>query len=99
MTGHPYVQDEPPEEPADKVRWIDTDVMIADPLAKLMESEKLIYTLKTNHWDIQQPQHSIWIKRAKQLKRRKTEHTGIDNQQEVSPAENYTGEINLIDLD
>ena len=32
--------------------------------------------------------HSIWIKRAKQLKRRKTEHTGIDNQQEVSPAEN-----------
>ena len=83
------MQDEPPEEPADKVRWIDTDVMIADPLAKLMESD----------WDIQQPHHSIWIKRAKQLKRRKTEHTGIDNQQEVSPAENYTGEINLIDLD
>ena len=41
LTGAPYVQDEPPEEPTDKVRWLDTDVMIADPLTKLMESEKL----------------------------------------------------------
>lgn len=85
LTGDPYVQDEPPEEPMDKVRWLDTDVMIADPLTKPMESEKLIYTL---------------IKRAKRLKRRKTEHTEIDTQQEVSQAESYTGgETNLIDLD
>jgi hypothetical protein len=100
LTGDPYVQDEPPEEPTDKVRWLDTDVMIADPLTKLMESEKLIYTLKTNHWDIQQLHHAILIKRAKRLKRRKTEHTEIDTQQEVSQAESYTGgETNLIDLD
>ena len=100
LTGDPYVQDEPPEEPTDKVRWFDTDVMIAVPLTKLMESEKLIYTLKTNHWDIQQLHHAILIKRAKRLKRRKTEHTEIDTQQEVSQAESYTGgETNLIDLD
>ena len=96
LTGDPYA----PEEPTDKVRWLDTDVMIADPLTKLMESEKLIYTLKTNHWDIQQLHHAILIKRAKRLKRRKTEHTEIDTQQEVSQAESYTGgETNLIDLD
>ena len=97
LTGDPYVQDEPPEEPTDKVRWFDTDVMIAVPLTKLMESEKLIYTLKTNHWDIQQLHHSILIKRAQQLKRRKAEHIEIDNQQEASQAGSCTGgEINLI---
>ena len=69
--GDPTVQDEMPKHPTDKVRWIDTDVMLADPLTKQMEAIKLIEALDSNMWNIRQPIESIVKKRAKQLSRRK----------------------------
>ncbi|CAE7258466.1 unnamed protein product [Symbiodinium natans] len=65
-------QDDRPEEPTDEVRWIDTDVMVADPLTKVMESTKLVECLFTNCLKVEQPIESVIKKRAKQLQRRKT---------------------------
>ena len=70
--GNPYVQDERPKHPTDDVRWIDTDVMLADPLTKVMEPVKLLEALESNFWDTQQPLESVLKKKAKQLARRKT---------------------------
>ena len=70
--GDPYYLDDRPSEPTDEVRWIDTDVMVADPLAKVMESTKLAECLTTNKLNIEQPIDSVIKKRAKQLQRRKT---------------------------
>ena len=70
--GDPYYQDDRPEEPTDEVRWIDTDVMVADPLTKVMESTKLVECLFTNCLKVEQPIESVIKKRAKQLQRRKT---------------------------
>ena len=70
--GDPYYLDDRPSEPTDEVRWIDTDVMVADPLTKVMESTKLVECLTTNKLNIEQPIDSVIKKRAKQLQRRKT---------------------------
>ena len=53
------------------MRWIDTDVMIADPLTKAMEADKLMAALDSNHWDIEQLIESVIKKKAKQLARLK----------------------------
>ena len=37
-----------PEDATDLVRWIDTDVMVADPLTKTMEPVKLAEILDTS---------------------------------------------------
>ena len=72
-TGDLYEEDCKPKDKdlADKVRWIDTDVMVADPLTTLMEPTKLVHVLETNALDIEHPLDSILKKRAKQLQRRK----------------------------
>ena len=44
-----------PVDATDTVRWIDTDVMIADPLTKLMDPAKLIHVMRTGTYDIAQP--------------------------------------------
>ena len=56
------------------VRWIDTDVMIADPLTKVME--QVVEALKTNTFDMEQPLESVVKKRANQLPRRSTKKCG-----------------------
>ena len=68
------MEDERPsrEEAADVVWWIDTDIMIVDPLTKAMSSEKLYEALDNNFWDLKQPIESIEKKRLKQRQRRKT---------------------------
>ena len=68
------LEDERPsrEEAADVVQWIDTDIMIVDPLTKAMSSEKLYEALDTNFWNLKQPIESIEKKRLKQRQRRKT---------------------------
>ena len=68
------MEDERPsqDEAADVVQWIDTDIMIVDPLTKAMSSEKLYQALDSNFWDLKQPIESIEKKRLKQLQRRKT---------------------------
>ena len=76
------MRDELPEEATDLVRWIDTDVMIADPLTKAMEPVKLIEMLDTNVWDITQPIEAVQKKRAKQAARRKA----LDTWERVDPA-------------
>ena len=62
--------DDIPKTTTDKCRWIDTDVMLADPLTKVMEPWKLDEALETNYWSLKQPIESILKKKAKQLQRR-----------------------------
>ena len=68
----PMVCDDIPkkEDRTDLVIWVDTDVMIADPLTKQMEPEKLVHTMKTGIWDQTQPIESLAKKRIKQEQRR-----------------------------
>eukprot|EP00439_Symbiodinium_sp_Y106_P017340 s506_g2.t1 len=72
--GDPFYGDYKPADNqlTDIVRWVDTDVMIADPLTKVMESTNLVEVLKTNTLDVEQPLESVVKKRAKQLQRRST---------------------------
>ena len=72
--GDDNVEDErPPEgQAADVVRWVDTDVMLVDPMTKAMSSEKLYAALDSNSWSLEQPIESFLKKRAKQAERRKT---------------------------
>jgi hypothetical protein len=70
--GDPHVQDEPPSNPTDMIRWIDTDVMLADPLTKSMDAKTLVEALDNCYWDLTQPADSLIKKKAKQLARRKT---------------------------
>ena len=69
--GDPFLQDERPKIVTDNIRWIDTSVMIADPLTKLMDPVKLVEAIDTNRWSIEQPINSVIVKKAKQLQRRK----------------------------
>ena len=69
--GDPHMDDEMPKEPTDIVRWVDTDVMIADPMTKVMEPDKLHTALDNNRWNFEQPIEAVLKKRAKQLKRKK----------------------------
>ena len=65
--GDPYEEDYRPSDEllTDTVRWIDTDVMVADPLTKVMEPTKLVHVMETNELDVKQPIDSIVKKRAK----------------------------------
>jgi hypothetical protein len=67
-----------PADATDKVRWIDTEVMIADPLTKKMQPDKLQEALDTCVWDLAQPISSVVKKRAKQLHRRRQDLTHDD---------------------
>ena len=69
--GDPMFSDEPPKEPTDKVKWVDTHVMIADPLTEVMDPYKLTTALSSNYWSIIQPLESVVQKQAKQLARKK----------------------------
>ena len=83
--GDPHYLDDRPDEPTDEVRWIDTDVTVADPLTKVMESTtKLAECLTTNKLNIEQPTDSDIKKGAKQLQRKKT----------AAPAEPLEGGVN-----
>ena len=70
--GDPRVSDAVPalHDATDIIRWVDTDVMIADPLTKTMDPEKLATALENNLWDLKQPIESIAKKRQKQAQRR-----------------------------
>jgi hypothetical protein len=70
--GNPAYVDHMPKDATDVIRWIDTDVMLADPLTKSMEADKLNEALDVNRWSFEQPVESVLKKRAKQLARRKT---------------------------
>ena len=79
--GDPFYDDYKPadDQLTDIVRWIDTDVMIADPMTKVMEPTKLVEALKTNTFDVEQPLESVVKKRTKQLQRRSTKKEEDDD--------------------
>ena len=70
--GISAISDQLPQagDATDIARWIDTDVMIADCLTKLMDSSKLMESLDTNYWSCEQPIESLMKKRVKQAQRR-----------------------------
>ena len=53
----------------DSIRWIDTDIMFADPLTKSTTSDMLSEALRTSKWDLAQPIESLQKKRDKQSQR------------------------------
>jgi len=63
------------EEFTDRVRWIDTDVMAADALTKVMDLNAVNTFAGSNFWSLKQPHESKLKKKAKQLARRKTQDT------------------------
>ena len=46
----------------DYPRWIDTSVMLADPLTKAMNSEKLMNVMMTGQFDLRPTEESLMIK-------------------------------------
>ena len=87
--GISTVSDELPslEMATDIVRWIDTDVMLADCLTKLMDATKLLESLDSNYWSCKQPIESLMKKRVKQKQRRSAK----TSKQEVKEAERCAG--------
>ena len=65
-----YVDKKPGDsECSDLVVWVDTDVMVADPLTKQMEPDLLRDIMKNGAWSIKQPIESQMKKRIKQGQR------------------------------
>ena len=71
------MRDEKPKDVTDSVRWVDTDVMLADPLTKVMDPCMLVQALESNKRNLEQPINAVIVKKAKRLQRRKTETKGL----------------------
>ena len=69
IVGLPHLEEKKPADTTDSIRWIDTDIMLADPLTKTMSASKLEEALRTNRWDLMQPIESLQKKRIKQKQR------------------------------
>ena len=69
--GNPILEDNIPKDKdrTDFIRWIDTDIMLVDPMTKVMEPVKLVEALQSGYWNLKQPVESIEKKRAKQKQR------------------------------
>ena len=63
------LQDGPPAKPTDVLRWVDTLVMLADPLTKPMGDELLQKVLDTGVWDVAQPLQGKEVKAKKAAQR------------------------------
>ena len=68
-SGRP--KDDITEDQIDKIRWIDTSTMLADPLTKLMESDRLRDALDRSTVDLKPTTQSQIAKWMKQKQRRK----------------------------
>ena len=55
----------------DYPRWVDTSVMLADPLTKQMSSERLDRTLETKQFDLRPTPESLMIKQKNRAARQK----------------------------
>ena len=62
------LQDEPPRNPTDIVRWIDTGVMPADPLTKSMRDDFPQNILDTNIWTMLNGSKAVKILKQAQRK-------------------------------
>ena len=67
--GNP--KDSMEEDQSDKVRWIDTSTMLADPLTKLMRADRLEEALSTGRIDLEPTAESQMKKFMKQQQRSK----------------------------
>ena len=56
----------------DYPRWIDTSVMLADPLTKAMSSERMVQTLMTGRFDMRPTAESLMIKEKNRASRKAT---------------------------
>ena len=56
----------------DYPRWIDTSVMLADPLTKAMSCERLAHTMATGHFDLRPTAESLMIKEKNRQSRKAT---------------------------
>ena len=65
----------------DYPRWIDTSVMLADPLTQAMKADVLVKTFKAGIFDMTPTQESLAIKeRSRQLRQQKKEQTKSEEQ-------------------
>ena len=67
VKGNPM--DQLSEEDFDKVRWIDTSTMLADPLTKNMKPQRLLDFLDTGRLDLEPTPESVVAKMMKQKQR------------------------------
>jgi hypothetical protein len=67
----PRLTETRPEQTTDAIHWIDTAVMLCDPMTKQMSRTYLQAALDTNVWDPRQPAESKATKERKQLQRKK----------------------------
>ena len=56
----------------DYPRWIDTSVMLADPLTKAMSAERLVETMMTGRFDMRPTEESLMIKAKNRASRKKS---------------------------
>ena len=90
--GDPRTDDTKPSNATDIARWVDTDVMLCDPLTKKMDATKLWEALDSNHWG------ESLQNRAKQEQRRKTVHYSEEEEQDVK-RERRSSELNIPPVD
>ena len=55
----------------DYPRWIDTSVMLADPLTKAMTDERMVNTMMTGRFDLRPTAESLMIKEKNRACRKK----------------------------
>jgi hypothetical protein len=67
----PRLTETRPEQTTDAIHWIDTAVMLCDPMTKQMSRTYLQAALDTNIWDPRQPAESKATKERKQQQRKK----------------------------
>ena len=66
------------EDQTDKIRWIDTSTMVADPLTKSMQPDRMVEMLTTGVLDLEPTEES---KLQKVMKRKQRAKTGDDADQ------------------
>ena len=65
----------------DYPRWIDTSVMLADPLTKAMHPERLVQTMMTGMFDMRATAESLMIKEKNRLSRKKAKGQVVADEQ------------------
>ena len=69
----PRMLDYKPNDTTDRCRWVDTHVMLADPLTKSMICDRLLKAIESNHIDFEQTEEHKQekIRKQEQAKARK----------------------------
>ena len=71
----------------DYPRWIDTSVMLADPLTKSMSSDTLVRTLMTGRYDMRPTAESLMIKEKNRALRKKGKGSSLAVTAPLKPPE------------